>query len=271
MQIVVGVSFKDSNKIYFFLPNGLNLNVGDEVVVQTAFGLEFGCVREINIEVDEQSLNEPLKKVIRVATNKDRELKDNSQKQEVQILKEAREIIKQKNVNMPLTKVKSSFDGKNLLFVYATDERVDFRELLKEFNNKFKAKIEFKQIGARDEAKLLGALGPCGKECCCSKHLNIFPTTNIKMAKNQGLSLNPSSINGICGKLMCCLSYENDFYTEALQEMPKIGKKVQTPEGVGVAQFNDVFKKTTTVRFESADGIVKQKEFAVGDLKFDKQ
>lgn len=270
MQIVVGVKFKDSNKVYFFLPNKLELNVGDEVVVQTAFGLELGIVHETNIELNESEISEPLKKVIRVASSKDKQIREESYQKENEILLKAKEIIKQKNINMPLTRVKASFDSKNLLFIYTTDERVDFRELLKEFTNKFKAKIEFKQIGTRDEAKIIGGMGPCGKECCCAHYLTLFPTTNIKMAKNQGLSLNPYSINGLCGKLMCCLSYENDFYAEVLEEMPKIGKKVITPDGEGVAAFIDVFKKNVTVRFVGDDGVQKLKEYAVGDLKFDK-
>ncbi len=266
MQIAVGVKFKGNSKVYHFKKGDLNLNLHDEVIVETAFGLEIGEVAQENIEVED---NVELKKVVRLATNKDRELLEKTQNSLKDILSKAREIVKNRKVNMPLSEVKASFDGKSLLFIYATDERVDFRELLKDFAKEFKAKIEFKQIGTRDEAKMFGGIGPCGKESCCASHLKQFPQANIKMAKNQGIALNPYSINGLCGKLMCCLTYENDFYTEVLQEMPKIGKKVITPEGEGVAQYNDVFKKITTVRFQEEDGSSKLKEYPAGDLKFD--
>ncbi len=267
MQIAVGIKFKGNSKVYHFKKGDLELNLHDEVIVETAFGLEIGEVVQENIEAQD---NMELKKVVRLATQKDREIFEKTQNSLKEILNRAREIIKMRKVNMPLSEVKSSFDGKSLLFIYTTDERVDFRELLKDFAKEFKAKIEFKQIGTRDEAKMFGGIGPCGRECCCAEHLKQFPQANIKMAKNQGIALNPYSINGLCGKLMCCLTYENDFYTEVLKEMPNIGKKVKTPDGEGVAQFNDVFKKITTVRFQEEDGGTKFKEYPVGDLKFDK-
>lgn len=267
MQIAVGIKFKGNSKVYHFKKGEVELNLHDEVVVETSFGLEIGEVVQENIEVED---NVELKKVVRLANQKDRDLFEKTQNNLKNILNKAREIIKMRKVNMPLSEVKASYDAKSLLFIYTTDERVDFRELLKDFAKEFKAKIEFKQIGTRDEAKMFGGIGPCGKECCCASHLKQFPQANIKMAKNQGIALNPYSINGLCGKLMCCLTYENDFYTEVLSEMPKIGKKVITPDGEGVAQFNDVFKKITTVRFEDEEGANKFKEYPVGDLKFDK-
>ena len=268
MQIAVGVKFKGNNKVYHFSPNKLELNLENLVVVETAFGLEIGEIVQEHFELQNDM---DLKKVIRLATQKDLDLLEKTQNSLKDILNKAREIVKNRKVNMPLSEVKASFDGKSLLFIYATDERVDFRELLKDFAKEFKAKIEFKQIGTRDEAKMFGGIGPCGRECCCANHLKQFPQGNIKMAKNQGIALNPYSINGLCGKLMCCLTYENDFYTEVLKELPTIGKKVKTPDGEGVAQFNDVFKKITTVRFQEEDGSTKLKEYPVGDLKFDKQ
>lgn len=271
MQLVVGIKFKEGGKVYFFNPNKLQINKGDDVIVETNSGLDYGFVQDAPYEIDNSKIVSPLKNVVRVATQKDKETYKENKEKEKTILVKAREIIEKFKINMPLTKVSLSFDGKNLLFVYTTDERVDFRELLKEFSATFKAKIEFKQIGSRDEAKMVGGLGPCGKECCCGQFLKDFPQTNIKQAKNQNIALNPSSINGLCGKLMCCLSYENEFYAEILKQMPKIGKKVKTPDGVGMAIYNDVFKKQVTVKFVDENNHSSTKDYNLEEINFERQ
>lgn len=271
MQLVVGIKFKEGGKVYYFNPNNLQINKGDHVIVETNSGLDYGYVEQSVHEVEDQKIVSALKNVVRIATDNDKQVNLENKEKEKAILIKAREIIQKFKINMPLTKVSLSFDGKNLLFVYTTDERVDFRELLKEFSATFKAKIEFKQIGSRDEAKMVGGLGPCGKECCCGQFLKDFPQTNIKQAKNQNIALNPNSINGLCGKLMCCLSYENDFYAEILKQMPKIGKKVKTVDGEGMAIYNDVFKKMVTVKFVDENNHTTIKDYNLEEIKFERQ
>ena len=250
---VVSAKFDDSIKSYYFDPKGEKYNIKDKVVVSTVNGNDVATIVRSNFKIDKESFNEELQPVIRKVTFKDLEILEKHNEKAEKIFKEAEELIKKLNLEMKLLKVKCAFEGNKLIFIYSADNRVDFRELLKEMANKFKSRIELKQIGIRDEAKLLGGLGPCGKEICCNCHLKDFEKVSLKYAKNQGLALNTSKLSGMCGRLMCCLSYENDMYVEILNKMPKINSRVKTKEGEGVVVYNNILKETVTVKIEQED------------------
>lgn len=266
MQIKeVGINFEGQPKIYSFNPAGLNLKLGDYVVVDTARGLELGKVATPIKEAEVKEENEPLKKVIRLATEEDIKAKGNNvleaKKDKTRII----EIVNDFKLDMKIASVELTLDKSKMLINFTSDNRVDFRELVKTLASEFKTRIELRQIGPRDEVKILGGLGPCGRPCCCTKNTGDFEHVSIKMAKNQGLSLNPSNISGLCGRLMCCLSYENKHYAEALKLMPKVGSEVKTPDGVGTVLYNNLLKRTVEVKFEDD-----KKEYAVSELEFNK-
>ncbi|MFC0525671.1 stage 0 sporulation family protein [Pontibacillus salicampi] len=233
MVEVVGVRFKQAGKIYYFDPDAFQITKDDYVIVETVRGIEFGKVVIANKQVDEEDIVLPLKKVIRIADNKDKiavsENKDNA--------KEAYDVCTQKirehKLDMNLVDVEYTFDRNKVIFYFTADGRVDFRQLVKDLASVFKTRIELRQIGVRDEAKMLGGIGPCGRMLCCSTFLGDFEPVSIKMAKDQNLSLNPAKISGLCGRLMCCLKYENDDYETAKKEMPDIGEDIKTPQGAG--------------------------------------
>ena len=266
MQIKeVGINFEGQPKIYSFNPAGLNLKLGDYVVVDTARGLELGKVATPIKEEEVKEGNEPLKKVIRFATEEDIKAKGNNvleaKKDKTRII----EIVNDFKLDMKIVSVELTLDKSKMLINFTSENRVDFRELVKTLASEFKTRIELRQIGPRDEVKILGGLGPCGRPCCCTKNTGDFEHVSIKMAKNQGLSLNPSNISGLCGRLMCCLSYENKHYAEALKLMPKVGSEVKTPDGVGTVLYNNLLKRTVEVKFEDD-----KKEYAVSELEFNK-
>lgn len=266
MQIKeVGINFEGQPKIYSFNPAGLNLKLGDYVVVDTARGLELGKVATPIKEEEVKEGNEPLKKVIRLATEEDIKAKGNNileaKKDKTKII----EIVNNFKLDMKIVSVELTLDKSKMLINFTSENRVDFRELVKTLASEFKTRIELRQIGPRDEVKILGGLGPCGRPCCCTKNTGDFEHVSIKMAKNQGLSLNPSNISGLCGRLMCCLSYENKHYAEALKLMPKVGSEVKTPDGVGTVLYNNLLKRTVEVKFEDD-----KKEYAVSELEFNK-
>lgn len=266
MQIKeVGINFEGQPKIYSFNPAGLNLKLGDYVVVDTARGLELGKVATPIKELEVKEEDEPLKKVIRLATEEDIKAKGNNvleaKKDKTRII----EIVNDFKLDMKIVSVELTLDKSKMLINFTSDNRVDFRELVKTLASEFKTRIELRQIGPRDEVKILGGLGPCGRPCCCTKNTGDFEHVSIKMAKNQGLSLNPSNISGLCGRLMCCLSYENKHYAEALKLMPKVGSEVKTPDGVGTVLYNNLLKRTVEVKFEDD-----KKEYAVSELEFNK-
>jgi len=263
---VVSAKFDDNIKSYYFDPRGEKYNVKDRVVVSTVNGKEVATIVRGNFKIDNESFKEELQPVIRKVNNKDLETLNHHNEKAKRIFEEAEELIKNMNLEMKLLKVKVAFEGNKLIFIYSAEDRVDFRELLKEMANKFKARIELKQIGIRDEAKLLGGLGPCGKEICCNCHLQDFEKVSLKFAKNQGLSLNTSKLSGMCGRLMCCLAYENDTYVEILNKMPKINSKVKTKEGNGTVVYNNILKETVTVKIEEGDAI-KMIEFKLEDVE----
>ena len=266
MQIKeVGINFEGQPKIYSFNPAGLNLKLGDYVVVDTARGLELGKVATPIKEAEVKEENQPLKKVIRLATEEDIKAKGNNileaKKDKTKII----EIVNDFKLDMKIVSVELTLDKSKMLINFTSENRVDFRELVKTLASEFKTRIELRQIGPRDEVKILGGLGPCGRPCCCKKNTGDFEHVSIKMAKNQGLSLNPSNISGLCGRLMCCLSYENKHYAEALKLMPKVGSEVKTPDGIGTVLYNNLLKRTVEVKFEDD-----KKEYAVSELEFNK-
>lgn len=267
MAIIVGIKFKGSNKVYYFDPKDIEFAEGDGVIVETARGQEYGTVALPNREVEQKEVVSPLKPVIRKATAEDeRQLKKNLADREP-ALKTIREKAAQLGLGMKLVDAEYTFDRSKLIFYFTADGRVDFRELVRTLASIFKVRIELRQIYERDDAKMRGALAPCGRPCCCTTHLPDFEKVSIKMAKMQGLSLNPQKISGVCGRLLCCLKYENDYYSEVFKKMPKVGSKVHTADGEGVVESNDLIKQTSRVRVLTKDGSYDVKTYALEELK----
>ncbi len=257
MTEIIGVRFKSVGKVYYFSPGELKIDQGDSVIVETARGVECGEVVCGNREVDDSEIVAPLKPVIRVATEEDfKKIEQNKVKE-----KEAFDICLKKiihyGLNMSLVDVECTFDNSKLLFYFTSDNRVDFRELVKDLASVFRTRIELRQIGVRDEAKMLGGLGICGRPFCCASFLGEFQPVSIKMAKEQSLSLNPTKISGTCGRLMCCLKYEQDGYEELLKITPKVGAIVDTPNGRGtVTDVNLISGKMHVKMFETEGDVV---------------
>lgn len=250
MVTVIGVSFKLAGKIYYFDPAGFELKQGDHVIVETVRGIEYGKVMISPREVSEDKVTSPLKKVIRIATPEDHaQLKENEEKS-----KKAFDIclqkIKQHQLEMKLVDVEYTFDRSKIIFYFTADGRIDFRELVKDLAAVFKTRIELRQIGVRDEAKMLGGLGPCGRPLCCATFLGEFEPVSIKMAKEQNLSLNPVKISGICSRLMCCLKYESSSYRDAKSDLPLIGGKVRIDGVEGRILENNTVKESVLVELE---------------------
>lgn len=233
MTTVVGVRFKKAGKIYYFDPEGMDIVEGDSVIVETARGVEFGHVVVGPKEVPEEEIVLPLKKVIRVASEEDHEIHKHNKQKAIEAFYICEEKIVEHGLDMRLIDVEYTFDNNKVIFYFTADGRVDFRELVKDLAAIFKTRIELRQIGVRDEAKMIGGLGPCGRLACCSTFLGEFDPVSIKMAKDQSLSLNPSKISGLCGRLMCCLKYENEMYEKLLEKIPPIGTIAITPKGKG--------------------------------------
>ncbi|WP_026286298.1 PSP1 domain-containing protein [Salsuginibacillus kocurii] len=233
MHHVVGVRFKKAGKIYYFSPGDLDLSVEEWVIVETARGIEIGKVVLEKKEVDEEDVVLPLKKVIRQATEKDRLTARENKELAREAFDTCQQKINEHELDMNLVEVEYTFDRNKVLFYFTADGRIDFRNHVKDLASVFRTRIELRQIGVRDEAKMLGGIGPCGRVLCCSSFLGDFEPVSIKMAKDQNLSLNPAKISGLCGRLMCCLKYENDEYEEAKQELPDVGETLRTEEGKG--------------------------------------
>ena len=234
MVEIVVVKFKKSGKLYYFDPAGLKIPRGSYVVVETARGVELGVVTSPNKEINDENIVSPLKPVLRIATEKDLETAKNNEQKEKEAFKICLEKIAARKLDMKLVDVEYTFDQSKILFYFTSDGRVDFRELVKDLASVFRVRIELRQIGVRDEAKMLGGLGICGRKLCCASHLGGFEPVSIKMAKEQNLSLNPTKISGTCSRLMCCLKYEQDAYEDLLKTTPPVGSFVKTPEGKGV-------------------------------------
>ena len=252
MAEVIGVRFKQVGKVYYFDPDGITAQKGDYVIVETARGIECGEVAMENRQVSDENIVKPLKKVIRSATPEDlAQVKKNQEKQH-SAFKICSEKIAQHKLDMKLVDVEYSFDNSKIMFYFTADGRVDFRDLVKDLAGVFRTRIELRQIGVRDEAKMLGGIGICGRPFCCNSFLGGFQPVSIKMAKEQGLSLNPVKISGTCGRLMCCLKYEQEAYEDLIRTSPKMDSFVDTPEGRGTVVEVDLLRQRVKVRMEDA-------------------
>ena len=252
MAEVIGVRFKNLGKVYYFDPDGKQIKAGTKVIVETARGVECGEVAMENRQVSDDGIVQPLKKLIRIATPQDlKKVEENAAKEKTAFDICCKKIAAHK-LEMKLVDVEYTFDNTKILFYFTADGRVDFRELVKDLASVFRTRIELRQIGVRDEAKMLGGLGICGRPFCCSTFLNGFQPVSIKMAKEQGLSLNPVKISGTCGRLMCCLKYEQEAYLDLLRRTPTVNSIVMTPDGKGVVVDQNILTGTLQVRLDSA-------------------
>lgn len=248
MVKVAGVRFKKAGKIYYFDPDQLDVVKGTNVIVETARGMEFGTVTSGIKEVSENEIVPPLKKIVRIADNTDVVQHKENVKKKQRALELCQEKVNKHNLQMKLIDVEYTFDNSKIIFYFTADGRVDFRELVKDLAGVFKMRIELRQIGVRDEAKMVGGIGTCGKGLCCHTWLPEFEPVSIKMAKVQNLSLNPTKISGICGRLMCCLKYENDIYYELRKGMPEVGERIKTSDGVGIVYESNILENKIKVR-----------------------
>lgn len=265
MAKAIGVRFKCAGKVYYFNPNDLIINNGDKVIVETSRGIEYGsCVtKEVNLK-DEEIIS-PLKDVLRVATKEDDDIHWENLKKAKEAMRICKEKVEEHNIDMKISSTEYTFDNNKLIFYFTSDDRVDFRELVKDLAAIFKTRIELRQIGVRDEAKMIGTMGYCGRESCCSTFLCEFNPVTIKMAKDQSFSLNPSKISGICGRLMCCLAYEQESYETSLAKMPKPGSIVETEFGKGIVSQISPLQELVRVKIEKDDEIIEE-FFSVDDL-----
>ena len=261
---IVGVSFRKAGKVYYFDPLDHDIKQGDNVIVETKRGIEYGKV-VLGIRDIDEPLKAPLKGVIRIATKEDDERYKQNREKEKEALVICREKIAAHGLDMKLVSAEHTFDGSKMLFYFTSEGRVDFRELVKDLALAFRMRIELRQIGVRDESKAMGSIGVCGRSLCCSNWLEEFVPVSIKMAKEQGLSLNPSKISGACGRLMCCLKYEQDTYEELLKNAPGMGAHVKCPDGEGVIESVALLQGTVRVRMDS-EGEKVIKEYNVDEV-----
>lgn len=266
MKNIVGVRFKKPGKIYFFDSGDLQIDNKDFVIVETSQGQDFGEVAITNRIVEESNLK-PLKKVIRIATQKDKMHNEENKKKEKEAFEICKKKIKEHKLDMTLTDVEFKFDNSKVLFYFTADGRIDFRELVKDLATIFKTRIELRQIGVRDEVKRIGGNGICGRELCCCSFLGNFETVSIKMAKEQNMSLNPSKISGNCGRLMCCLKYEQEAYEEKINRLPKIGAIVKTEDGEGTVEGVETLKERLRVKLKDDNGEYYFKKYDAKDVK----
>ena len=255
MVKIIGVRFKSIGKIYYFNPDGLDIPLGESVIVETARGIECGEVVIAEREIDESEFSSPIKPVIRIASSQDFDVIEKNKKREQDAFKICEEKIKKHDLKMNLIDVECTFDNNKILFYFTAESRIDFRELVKDLASVFRTRIELRQIGVRDEAKKLGGLGICGQPFCCSRFLGEFQPVSIKMAKEQSLSLNPTKISGTCGRLMCCLKYEQESYEELLKITPKVGAVVKTADGRGVVEEVNLLTGKLRVKMDKTDAV----------------
>ncbi|NLU25141.1 MAG: stage 0 sporulation family protein [Clostridiales bacterium] len=251
MTNVISVRFRGGCKTYYFDPHGLTVNEGDFVIVETAQGLEYAQCAMSCHDVPDAEVVQPLRPIVRLATENDRRMAEYNRGREKEAFATCQKKIVAHGLDMKLVRVECNFEGNKIIFFFTADGRVDFRELVKDLASVFRARIELRQIGVRDEAKMLGGLGICGRPFCCAEFMDEFMPVSIKMAKTQSLSLNPTKISGTCGRLMCCLKYEQDAYEDAVRRMPKNDSFVQTPDGVGNVSDLNLLKEKVTVRLDN--------------------
>lgn len=266
MAEVIGVRFRSTGKVYYFDPCGEKLRKGSMAIVETARGIECGEVAMENTEVRDSAIVQPLRKLIRPATPEDLQVVEENHKKEKSAFKACEKRIAARGLEMKLVDVEYTFDNSKILFYFTADGRVDFRELVKDLAGIFRTRIELRQIGVRDEAKMLGGIGICGRPFCCGSFLGGFQPVSIKMAKEQGLSLNPVKISGACGRLMCCLKYEQEAYQDLLRNTPKVNAIVSTPDGKGVVIDQNLLTKKLTVRLDK-DPDAAPKVYTVDQVK----
>ena len=267
MATVIGVRFKKAGKVYYFDPDGIWPRPGDNVIVETARGVEFGEVVTGSRSVNDAQIISPLKKVIRIANEEDVRRAESNEQREREAFAICQERIARHKLDMKLVSVEYTFDNNKIIFYFTANGRVDFRDLVKDLASVFKIRIELRQIGVRDEAKMLGGLGSCGRQICCGAFLGDFQPVSIKMAKEQNLSLNPTKISGQCGRLMCCLKYEQDNYEQVLKRVPRVGKDIVTPDGVGVITEINCIKEKIKVRIRVDDDSFDVREYAIDEVR----
>jgi cell fate regulator YaaT (PSP1 superfamily) len=271
MTKVVVIKFKNGGKLYYFSPRP-----GDEyernmpVIVETSRGLEYAWVAYPEREVEDDEIVSPLKPIIRIANQRDKEFYESCEEKKPHAIQICKEKIAARGLEMKLVDCEYAFDGTKLTFYFTSAGRVDFRELVRDLASVFHMRIELRQVGTRDETKYLGGIAPCGRVCCCAGNMPEFKKVSIKMAKTQGLSLNPGKISGLCGRLMCCLSYEMDYYSDAYKKVPKVGGEVTTPDGKGSVVSVNMLKMLVKVKIDDMNGGLIYKDFPVSDLKFRK-
>ena len=268
MATVIGVRFKKAGKVYYFDPCDFWPKPGQNVIVETARGIEFGEVVTGVRSVSDQQIVAPLKKVVRIATEEDEQRAAYNAKREEEAFRVCQEKVAKHKLEMKLVSVEYTFDNSKIIFYFTANGRVDFRELVKDLASVFKMRIELRQIGVRDEAKMLGGLGSCGRPICCGAFLGDFQPVSIKMAKEQNLSLNPTKISGQCGRLMCCLKYEQDTYEQTLKRVPRVGKDIVTPDGVGVITEINAIRERVKVRIRiGEDDSFEVREYSMDDVR----
>ena len=267
MATVIGVRFKKAGKVYYFDPNDFWPKPGDSVVVETMRGLELGEVVTSARTVADGQVVAPLKKVVRLATEEDIANAAANEAREAEAMRICQEKIAKHGLEMKLVSVEYTFDHSKIIFYFTADGRVDFRELVKDLASVFHTRIELRQIGVRDEAKMLGGLGSCGRPICCGAFLRDFQPVSIKMAKEQNLSLNPTKISGLCGRLMCCLKYEQENYELVLKRIPRVGKDIVTPDGIGIITEINAIKEWVRVRLRMPDDTFAVKEYPIDDVR----
>lgn len=263
----IEVRFKYNPTPFSFLSSEI-LKKGDFVVAETPLGQSYGIVENVSSEFQSE---DNLRKILRKATESDKIQNDKNAEREHSALLETRKLVEKMKLDMNIVNTEYSFDGSKVLINFISENRVDFRELVRDLAGLLRCRIELKQIGVRDQAKMVGGFGICGRECCCTAHLKDFEKVSIKMAKTQDLALNPVKISGVCGRLMCCLAYEDPVYKELQSSTPRLGWQVKTPEGIGTVVYRNLLKQTLSVRFESSDGTAQIKDFAVSEVSVDKR
>ncbi len=269
MTKIIGVRFREVGKIYYFAPGELDIKVGDKVIVETSRGLEYGNVVLGSREVSDESISSPLKSVIRMANAEDRKLVDENRRREGEAFKICKAKIMEHALDMKLISAEYTFDRVKLLFYFTAEGRVDFRELVKDLASIFKVRIELRQVGVRDETKIVGGIGSCGRPLCCHSYLSDFVPVSIKMAKEQNLSLNPQKISGVCGRLMCCLKNEADTYAYLNANLPKEHDRISTKQGVqGVVSSVNILRQTVKLLVDKEGDEKELAEYHISELKF---
>ena len=267
MAKIVGIKFKRTAKVYYFDPIGLKPKKGDTMIVETARGVEYGAVVLEVKDVPDKEVIQPLKPVIRIATEADLNKIRKDEQRAKDCIKVAAEKVAARNLKMKIIDAEYTFDNGKLVFYFTAASRVDFRDYVKDLASAFHSRIELRQVGIRDETRLLGGIAPCGRVVCCASCLPDFRKVTIKMAKTQGLSLNPAKISGLCGRLMCCLEYENEHYSETYKLMPKIGSEVDTPDGKAIVVTNNMLTIVVTTKRQAQDGGFTYKEYKLSEIK----